>query len=120
MTEMDEGRIEQLLRQLRPAGPPPELRARIVSAGPRRAWPWIAAAAAMLLMTIALQVAASSLRQQVRPAVVTGGLDAERERASSLEISLGLTAADARMVAMVDELRSRIAEARGNQERRDQ
>ena len=58
-----------MLRQVRPAGPPRQLRARIVgaTARPRRAWPWIAAAAAALLMTIALQFAAAGLRQQLRP-----------------------------------------------------
>jgi hypothetical protein len=56
MTDMDDARLEALLRQVRPAAPPPRLRAQIVAA-PRpapRAWPWVTAAAAMLAITIVL------------------------------------------------------------------
>jgi hypothetical protein len=56
MTDMDDDRLEALLRQMRPAGPPARLRARIVSARrpTARAWPWVSAAAALLAVTIAL------------------------------------------------------------------
>ena len=119
---MNDDQIEALLRRVRPAGPPAELRARIVDAQrpARRAWPWAAAAAAALLMTTTLQVAAGRLREQARPPVATAAIDAESELASSLQTSLGVSAEEARMVAMVDGFRSRIENARANQERRDQ
>lgn len=56
MTDMDDDQLEQLLRQVRPVGPPPRLRARIISARRPavRTWPWVSAAAALLAFTIAL------------------------------------------------------------------
>lgn len=119
---MNDDQMEDLLRRVRPAGPPVQLRARIVgaTARPRPAWPWIAAAAAALLMTATLQVAAAGLRQQLRPAVVTVAIDAEGELTSSLQAWLGVSAGDARMIAIVDGFRSRIEDARATQERRDQ
>lgn len=50
---------EDLLRKYRPVGPRPGLRARIL-APERRAWPWAAAAAALVALTIALQSATRS------------------------------------------------------------
>ena len=65
---MTDDQIENLLRRVRPAGPPPELRARILSASPpRRAWPWLAAAGALLMMVVSLQSSAGQLRQQIQP-----------------------------------------------------
>jgi hypothetical protein len=62
---MKDDELEDLLRRVRPAGPPPELRARIVrSSGAisarrvQRTWPWAAAAAALLVATLALHQAA--------------------------------------------------------------
>jgi hypothetical protein len=52
--------LEDLLRRYRPADPPPGLEARIF--GEPRVWPWAAAAAALLALTLGLQVAS---RQQV-------------------------------------------------------
>jgi hypothetical protein len=47
--------VDPYLRQFRPVGPEPALRARILSAAcGRRAWPWIAAAAALLCVSVAL------------------------------------------------------------------
>jgi hypothetical protein len=59
MTDMDDARLEQLLRQVRPSAPDPGLRARILSARrpAGRAWPWVTAAAALLAFTIALPTA---------------------------------------------------------------
>lgn len=56
---MSDPELEDLLRRYRPAGPPPDLRARIV-AGPApvpRTWPWAAAAAALLAMVCVTQLA---------------------------------------------------------------
>ena len=53
-----------LLRRYRPAGPPPDLRARIfASSGTRRAWPWAAAAAALLVIIVGLQIETANLEQ---------------------------------------------------------
>jgi hypothetical protein len=50
--------LDDLLRRYRPAGPPPELRARVVGATTPagRTWPWVAAAAVLLAATVGLQV----------------------------------------------------------------
>ena len=61
--------LEALLRNVRPAGPSPELRARILAArSARPAWPWAAAAAALLMTIVGLQWSAGELRQEMRPA----------------------------------------------------
>lgn len=45
---------EDQLRRWRPVGPPADLRSRILEAPePKRAWPWAAAAAALLAVTVA-------------------------------------------------------------------
>jgi hypothetical protein len=51
---------EDLLRKYRPVGPPPRLRARVVE-GDAPAWPWAAAAAALLLVALSFHLATSSL-----------------------------------------------------------
>lgn len=54
---MDDGHLEHLLRQMRPVGPPPSLRARVLARPaaprPRSLWIWLPAAAAMLVMALA-------------------------------------------------------------------
>ena len=51
---MTQDPIEDALRRYRPVGPPADLRARILEApAPKRAWPWAAAAAALLAVTVA-------------------------------------------------------------------
>ena len=67
MTEHD---VEDLLRRVRPVGPPAELRLRIEQEAARpvpapRAWPWAAAAAALLLLTAGLRVEVNRLESRV-------------------------------------------------------
>ena len=88
---MNDDRLEDLLRQVRPTGPPPGLRARITA--PRRVqrvWPWALAAAAMLFISVALHASASAAAaqamgervDQTEPAIASltemlgGGVDA--------------------------------------------
>jgi hypothetical protein len=86
---MNDDQIEGLLRRVRPAGPPPELRARILLAQPaRRAWPWAAAAAALLLMIAGLQWSAGELRHEIRPATLEAGADDPESRALAEAFSL--------------------------------
>jgi len=118
---MDDDQLEQLLRQVRPVGPPPRLRARVISARQRvpRAWPWMSAAAALLLLTTALQLGSAGLRQRLRPPVVSASSDIESELTLALQTSLGLTENEARMTAVVDGIRFRIEQGRTNQEGRE-
>lgn len=85
MEPMDDAQLEDLLRRVRPAGPPPRLRARIAERPrPLRAWPWVAAAAALLIITAVLQASAdrarTSFRLQRDAAVVADTVDSEALR----------------------------------------
>jgi hypothetical protein len=97
---MNDDQLEDLLRRVRPAGPPPALRSRILASRPARpAWPWAAAAAALLLTVVGLQWSAGALRNQMRPATLgsvaadadvavlreTFGLNEEEIRAMTLQ-----------------------------------
>ena len=73
---MDDDRIEQLLRQVRPVGPPAHLRARIMAVRRPRSWPWLAAAAALLALTVWLRGADTNLTTALTPA--PSAWDAER------------------------------------------
>lgn len=75
---MEDRELEDLLRRYRPAGPPPELRARVTLGGDvrmqatasldsRRAWPWAAAAAALLAVTTSLYDSSAHLQSEVIP-----------------------------------------------------
>ena len=66
---MNDEEIEGLLRSVRPAGPPPELRARIVAAQPRAAWRWLAVAAALFAIATALQVSAGAARRSTNSTI---------------------------------------------------
>jgi predicted lysophospholipase L1 biosynthesis ABC-type transport system permease subunit len=67
---MDEHDVEDLLRRVRPVGPPAELRLRIeqeaaLPVPAPRAWPWAAAAAALLVLTAGLRVEVNRLESRV-------------------------------------------------------
>ena len=56
---MKDSEIEDLLRKYRPVGPPAELRHRILATtSVPRIWPWATAAAALLVLGLAFQLAA--------------------------------------------------------------
>ena len=77
---MNDNELDDLLRRVRPAGPPPELRARILASRPARpAWPWAAAAAALLALTIGLQWSAGELRDDMRPGIATAVEDSDED-----------------------------------------
>ena len=120
---MNDGEMEDLLRRVRPAGPPRHLRVRIVGARSRPGWPWMVAAAAALVMSIGLQIAAAHLRESAQSASPESR-DIESELTAVVQASTGLSEGEARVVAMVTDLRSRLDEARANQgasqERQDQ
>jgi hypothetical protein len=81
---MNDDQIEDLLRRVRPAGPPPRLRARIISARRPvpRAWPWVSAAAALLVLTVALPLYDG--RGQQALASAPSAWDAERSLLTDL------------------------------------
>lgn len=111
MKGMDDAELEDLLGRVRPAGPPPGLRARIAERRrPLRAWPWVAAAAALLVITAVLQVSAerarASFRLQRDAAVVADAVDSQ-----ALRDVLGLEDAEIRAEVLRREL-SAIREAR--------
>jgi hypothetical protein len=76
----------------------------------------MAAAAAMLLLTVASQLGSASLRQDLRPAAVSGPSDHESELTLALQSSTGLSENDARMAVVLDGIRFRIEQGRTNQE----
>lgn len=57
--DVDDPGIEARLRRYRPAGPPPDLRARsVITPRVERIWPWAAAAAVLLVSMVSLRGAA--------------------------------------------------------------
>lgn len=69
--------LDDLLRRYRPAGPPSDLRARVVgdAAPAGRTWPWVAAAAVLLAATVGLQVARLRLATPVEDAELQGAAE---------------------------------------------
>jgi hypothetical protein len=62
---MDDYDIENLLRRCAPAGPPPDLRARIVRPAAVPPWPWVAAASLLLVVMSALHVETNRIERSV-------------------------------------------------------
>jgi len=59
---VDERQVEELLKRYRPAGPPNALRERCLPPSPAtRVWPWAAAAAALLAITVGIKAAAADV-----------------------------------------------------------
>lgn len=114
---MKDDDIERLLASAQPVGPRPELRARILSRRPpRRAWPWAVAAAAMLALTMLLQTAAAAARDRVR-ATASGAPDLEAQLVETLRETGGFSDAEARLIAMVQQVQMRIEQDRPGGER---
>jgi hypothetical protein len=57
--------IEDALRRYRPSGPPASLRDRVLVPPVGRTWPWAAAAAALLAVTLGLQAATGATWQEI-------------------------------------------------------
>lgn len=81
----DEPGIERDLRRVRAAGPPAELRSRILSrAYERRGWPWMAAAAALLCVSLGLRGALDRHAATVIDTVDAPPLEARVDRMTHL------------------------------------
>ena len=93
---MNDSEIEDLLRSYRPTGPPAQLRERILAMErAERIWPWMAAAAALLVSALTLQFATG---YEAADVYVTLGPAAEARVADDLTNRLGGDA-DARGLA---------------------
>ena len=101
--------LEGLLRRVRPASPSTALRARILSPGRQRRWPWVAAAA-LLLMTLTLQYASARLRGALPRNDTMMLMDAEADAVASLRNLLDVSEDEARAIVLVRGIQARIAE----------
>jgi hypothetical protein len=84
---MNDEELEELLRRVRPAGPGPELRRRIIAGGRvPRTWPWALAAAILLAVAVSGQFLTERTYREaardIRPESARAGLEA-------LEAALG-------------------------------
>jgi hypothetical protein len=106
--------LERLLRRYEPAPPPASLRARALGARPdaRRAWPWAAAAAAMLAAIVWLHGARARVLEQSE----IDGPPRSREEEALLTDMLGGSdeaRAIARTIVALDDASGRDAEIVG-------
>jgi hypothetical protein len=127
---MTDEELEALLVRTRPRGPSAELHARIVARPVVQAvetfkrvesapsvWPWAAATAALLIVTLLLQIASAGLRHPVRDANVVAAPDIEDELTAALREAGGLSEDEARLVARVHQVQMRIEQSRPAPER---
>ena len=115
---MNDEDLEALLVRTRPRGPSAKLRARILARPARkRVWPWAAAAAALLILTVGLQSSAAVLRQRLQDVNVAATPDIENEMTIALRDSGGVSEQDARLMAMVQQVAMRIEQNRPAAER---
>ena len=64
---MNDPELEDLLLRYRPAGPSPDLRARLLDTPPvGRTWPWVAAAAVLLAAVCGLRLSTRDIYQNLR------------------------------------------------------
>ena len=100
----DDRDVESLLRRYRPAEPPTGLRARVVegAAERRRAWPWIAAAAALLALTVGLHMSTARVGHRMRPAE-----DFDERAAAIVELERALGDGDAARERVAQVMRDR-------------
>ena len=104
---MTDEQLEELLRGVRVGGPPPELRSRVVTLRPAsRAWPWMAAAAALVALTVSLHMAAGRLLDDVR-AGSASGMESVEDLAGARE-ALNLDDRDVKAIILHQELARRI------------
>ena len=101
--------VEDLLRRVRPASPSTTLRARILAPGRQRRWPWVAAAA-LLLMTLTLQYASARLRGALPRNEVVTPMDGEADAVASLGNLLDVSEDEARAMVLVRGIQARIAQ----------
>jgi hypothetical protein len=78
---MDDDKVRELLARFRPAGPPVELRERVLgtAATPSSAWPWAAAAAALFAVTLGLHATADRSIASVAMPIAPDSVDALTE-----------------------------------------
>ena len=109
--------LEALLESTRPKGPSPELRARILARpAVKSVWPWAAATAALLTLTLLSQAAAAGLRHRVQDANAAAAPDVEEQLTSALR-DYGMSEDEARLLARVHQMRMRIEQNKPAAER---
>jgi hypothetical protein len=95
---MDDDKVRELLGRYRPVSPPAHLRTAVLSrpAGGSRMWPWAAAAAALVVATLTLHVAANraiarvsmpASTESIEALAATLGGDEEAHRAARLIVA---------------------------------
>jgi hypothetical protein len=116
---MTDPELGDLLRRYRPAGPSPELRARVLAAPPvARTWPWAAAAALLLAATIVLQLARVQMDETSEPV--------DPREAAELQVLVEMLGGEeraldeARRMMWERQLRARVEDSRRPPERVDQ
>jgi hypothetical protein len=96
---VDDQQVEALLKRNRPAGPPESLRERCLSPlRQARVWPWVAAAAVLLVITVTIEGAAA---RAVASADVVVAPDPTAHAIAELAETLGGDAAARRVAEQI-------------------